>query len=449
MDTLKYLQSHKAFTFILVIIAMICILILMQTSLKAFADGKQTNGSTIGGVSVSGLKEDEIKEILESAIVEWKSQPIIIKGGGAELSIDPQEIQFDIESSIANYQNLIDKPLFLFWTSDKVVHLPLYISDSEVIKNRLSNISIWDIEATYNQVIMQASYLKSHEVEATVIDTTLLENERIALSIEQIPTEARGVLALAESLNDYILKPNEPFSLLTYFESLNLTDEANLEGFNFFSSLIYNTVLQGEVDILERHSQKEIPTYLQPGMDVYVDAFSEKDLQFVNVSEHPYLLKSTVEDDQLKVALHSAVKDSTIHISVHQQSINPRIINRYSNDLPMGTTKLIQEGEQGLRVTVSRKISKNGDERIQEISRDYYPPKNRIVLISAKKPVFENSDVMEEQGNLSSFNFVENVDLNGDGLPDYDDRYEVENHNFEDRLPPGSYYDKGGNLVTP
>lgn len=134
---------------------------------------------------------------------------------------------------------------------------------------------------------MQASYLKSHEVEATVTDTTQLENERIALSIEQIPTEARGVQVLAESLNDYILKPNEPFSLLTYFE--NLTDAANMEGFNFFGSLIYNTVLQGEVDILERHSQKEIPTYLQPGMDVYVDAFFEKDLQFVNVSEHPYL----------------------------------------------------------------------------------------------------------------------------------------------------------------
>src|SRR5690606_9144815 len=109
---------------------------------------------------------------------------------------------------------------------------------SEVVKNRISNISVWDTEETYNQVVMQASYLKSHEVEATVTDTTQLENERIALSIEQIPTEARGVQVLAESLNDYILKPNEPFSLLTYFE--NLTDAANMEGFNFFGSLIYN-----------------------------------------------------------------------------------------------------------------------------------------------------------------------------------------------------------------
>lgn len=444
VDTLKYLQSHKAFTFILVIIAMICILIPMQTSLKAFADGKQTDGSTIGGVSVSGLKDDEIKEVLESAIVEWKSEPIIIQGGGAELSIDPQEIQFDIERSIQNYRDLTDKPFFLFWTSDKVVHIPIHISDSEVVKNRISNISVWDTEETYNQVVMQASYLKSHEVEATVTDTTQLENERIALSIEQIPTEARGVQVLAESLNDYILKPNEPFSLLTYFE--NLTDAANMEGFNFFGSLIYNTVLQGEVDILERHSQKEIPTYLQPGMDVYVDAFFEKDLQFVNVSEHPYLFKSTVEGDQLKVALHSTVKDATIHISVHQQTINPRIINRYSNDLPMGTTKLIQEGKQGLRVTVTRTISKNGDERIQEISRDYYPPINRIVLNSARQPVSEGSGVMEEQGNQAGFNLVENVDLDGDGLPDYDNSNEV---SLDEDLPPGSYYDKGGNLVTP
>lgn len=438
---MKYIKYHKAFTFILVIIAMICLIVFMQTSLKASADGKRANGSTIGGVNVSGLKDDEIKEVLENAILEWKSEPIIIQGGGAELTINPEEIQFDIERSIKNYRNLTDKPFFLFWTSDRKVQIPIYIAESDVVKSQISNISIWDTEETYNQVVMQASYLKSHEIEAIVTDTTQLKNERIALSIEEIPENAIGVQLLAEALDEYILKPNNPFSLLTDLE--NLTDSANIEGLNFFGSMIYNTVLQSKVEILERHPQKEIPDYLQPGMDVYIDAFTEKDLQFVNVSEHPYLLKTTVEDNRLKVELYSSVKEATVQVYVDQQPIAPRIINRYSKDLPMGATKLIQEEKQGLRVTVTRKISENGDEQIQEISRDYYAPINRIVLKSTSQPV---SDAIEEQGNNTNSSLVENVDLDGDGLPDYDNSNEV---SLDEDLPPGSYYDKGGNLVTP
>lgn len=50
-----------------------------------------------------------------------------------------------------------------------------------------------------------------------------------------------------------------------------------------------------------------------------------------------------------------------------------------------------------------------------------------------------------------------NLDLNGDGLPDLDNYLPSNPSDLvpndlpkdEDELPPGSYYDKGGNLVTP
>jgi len=446
---LKTIKSRKAFTFVLVAAVLVCLLIPAQSYLTAFADEKRSNGSTIGGIDVSGLKDQEIKKVLENAIDEWASEPIVIRGGGEELSIDPQEIIFDIDRAIDEYRDSTDKPFYLFWKSEEVVHIPIHISDSESIKEQISYITIWDTEDTYKRVLAQASYLESHEIEAVVTDTTQLENERIALSIEKIPANTKGVQALAEELNEYILEPNEAFSLLTVLE--NLTDSANTEGLNFVGSMIYNTVLQANIEIMERHAQKELPGYLQPGLNVSVDAFSEKDLQFINVSKHPYLLKMSVEGENLKVELYSSVKDVTVRVSVQQQTIAPRIINRFSKDLPMGSSRLIQEGKQGLRVTVTRTMTdSNGEEKTEEISRDYYAPTNRIVLKSAIQP----KESAEEETGPNSGN-VDNLDLDGNGLPDFEQNNNKTDGNSnqdkdknKDELPPGSYYDKGGNLVT-
>lgn len=449
---MKVRPSRKTFAFILlVILAMVCLLFPVQFYMKAFANGKPSKGSTIGGVSVSGMNDEEIKEALEKAIQEWGTEPILIQGAGIELAIDAQELPFDLDRTIQTYRNLTRKPFFLFWTSDKVVHIPIEISESQSIKDQISNIAIWDAEETYHEIVMQASYLKSHKVKAAVADTAQLENERIALSIENIPKSASGVQALAETLDGYILQPDKPFSLLTVLEKQ--AEVANKEGLNFFGSMLYNTVLQTKTDILERHPQREIPNYLQPGMAVYVDAFFEKDLQFMNVSEQPYLLKATVEGERLKVELYSGVKEADVQVFVEQQAIAPRIINRYSKKLPAGTTKLIQEGKQGLRVTVTRTISENGEEKTQLISRDYYAPINRIVLNSASfLNIGENeSGTMEEVTDQRSSGKVENVDLNGDGLPDYDDSNDVDKR-AQQAVKGGAqeiYYDKSGNLITP
>lgn len=436
------------------VVAFLCILFPAQSSLKAFADGEGKKGSTIGGVNVTDLKEDDIKAALQNAIQEWQEESIIIQGGGAELTIDPQEIQFNIDRTMQNYKSLTDKPFFLFWMPDKEVHIPIEISESEIVRNRISNMPIWDTDETYSRVISQASYLRSHEIEAVVADTTLLENERIALTIETIPETAQGVHDLVEMLNETVLKPNEPFSLL---ENLgDMVNLANREGLDFVSSMVYFTVLQGKVDIIERHSQGEIPNYLQPGLDARVDSYSKKDLQFANFSANPYLLKLAVEEDSLKVELYSTVKEADVKIRINKESIAPRIINRYSNDLPIGGTKLIQEGKPGLRVTVTRVMAENGEVEEQQISRDYYAPVNRIVLNSSRQPEETSGTITNSGKTNNSSTKVENLDLDGDGLPDYDDSNEVSDEeigNLQNNEGKGKTqapkYDKGGNLITP
>lgn len=445
MNRLKFIKSHKKFTFILLAVVVCCLLIIPLSRLTTAAFAKEgSSGSTIGGVDVSGLKEDEMREALEKAIEEWSSKTIVIRGGGTEIEFDASEIPFDIDATMKKYHNLTDQPFYAFWKKDKTVRLPIHIANSEYIKNLISNVPIWNTEDTYYQLVQQASYLLSQEVEASVDDYSMMENERISFTIEKIPASATGVKEIAEMLNEYILNPNEPFSMLTHLgDQIEL---ANIEGLNFVGSVLYKTVLNAKVDILERHSQNEIPSYLEPGFDVRIDSFDKNDLQFVNVSSHPYLLKTTVDGDSLKVELFSDVKEADVNVRISKNTITPRVINRYSKDLPIGRTQLIQEGKEGLRVTVSRTIVENGSRTEQEISKDYYPPTNRIVLNSSRSPQINSTD--GTSGAPSGK--VDNVDLNGDGLPDYDQSKEISEEELEkSKLPPGSYYDKGGNLIAP
>ncbi len=109
--------------------------------------------------------------------------------------------------------------------------------------------------------------------------------------------------------------------------------------------------------------------------------------------------------------------------------------------------KEIQKGEQGLRVSVYRVM--DGIEEL--VSRDYYPPVNRILLKSSRQ--------QQTQGSTATDPDLQ-IDLNGDGLADVGTNDETKNETIDETelevdengnpiLPPGSYYDKGGNLITP
>ncbi|MFJ7406950.1 MULTISPECIES: VanW family protein [unclassified Lysinibacillus] len=419
---------------------------------RALAKG---DGSTIGGVLVKNLEEDAIEVALQEAIRVWQDTPITVEGAGVTTSLDPKLLVFDVASSVAEYRNLTDKPWFAFWEGKRTVHLPLQVIGDEQLTKQLESMGVWEAETTLNEVIAQASYLNKHSIEATVADTTSMEAERLALSIEHIPTNAKGVLALVNMLNDYIIAPNEPFSLLSVLGEK--AEEANGEGLNFVTSLIYHTVLQTEFEILERHAQDKKIEYLQQGLDAAVNRALNKDLQFINYANQPSKLKLMIENDSLKVELLAQNKEKEISVRVSKDKIvQPRIITRYSKDLAIGKEEIIQNGQEGVRVEVYRSIVENGSTREELVSRDYYAPINRIVVQSSRQPT-----VSDGTGNTSNDADLQ-VDLDGDGLadsPEQPSKNPTTNSNTSNtsgtsNTTPSNdpeivygYYDKGGNFV--
>jgi hypothetical protein len=186
-----------------------------------------------------------------------------------------------------------------------------------------------------------------------------------------------------------------------------------------------------------------IPTYLRAGLEANVDAFTNKDLKFINTSTNPMILKLSIDEGRLQTEMYTSLKDVKVSVRVSRdEEVQARTITRYSAEVAIGETQQLQEGVAGLRVSIYRTVS--GVEQL--VSRDYYPPVNRIVLKSSHQPLTSSST-----NNLNNDSRLE-VDLDGDGFPDEEvvDPDEVINSSdSNDHLPPGSYYDKGGNIITP
>ncbi len=421
----------------------------------AYADNN--NASTIGGVEVNGLSKEELKIALAEAIASWTAEPLQVTGGGATLELDAAKLQYDIDATIAYYETSTAKPWYAFWQSENVVHLPINIVPNEEIRKNIDTISIWDTEQTYNSILVQASYLKEHTVEAVMSTTAGLQEERIALAIEQIPQGVAGIKEIVALLDERVITPGEEISLLTEIEPIY--GALNRLTINYVASMLYSVALSSGSQITERHSQNVVPAYLEPGIEATVHVAQNQDLRFVNTLSDMMKLKVTEERGQLKMEVYSTSTDSSATVKVkHDETVDPRIITRYSYDLAIGHQRIEQQGKQGLRVSVYRTFQATGEEQL--VSRDFYKPVNRIVIKSSRQPA-ETAPSTE----------VTPIDLDGDGLPDANDTPTTESPSSSDNkqptgnpsqptdknveldekgnviLPEGSYYDKAGNLI--
>ncbi|MEK4078611.1 VanW family protein [Solibacillus sp. FSL K6-1126] len=428
-------------------------------------------GSTIGGIETDDLKGEELKVLLTDAVKDWYTQNLTVTGGGTSIELNSSTFQFDIESTVANYENQVHKSWYAFWKDKPTVHLPLIVSPSEIVKNEISNVSSWNTDLTYSNVQLNAAYLKTNPVEAVVIDVSVLETDRISLSVEPMPEGAMGINELVLQLHETVIEPQMAFSMIEKLgDTINL---ANREAINFVASNLYNAALSINAEILERHSQNEIPSYLKAGLEAKVDPLASEDLKFANSSSNPVVLKLIMEEGNLRTEVYTPAKETEVGVTVSQdEEIQPRTITRYSANLAIGQIEQVQEGAKGLRVSVYRTAF---DEQ-KLVSRDYYPPVDRIILKSSKQ--LEVKTTTENLNNDPAYQ----VDLDGDGFPDGETTNgngqsnglttpvsgsqntgsnESNNaegsgsNNFtndgaeEETLPPGSYYDKGGNLITP
>ncbi|MFJ7730310.1 G5 domain-containing protein [Lysinibacillus sp. NPDC097231] len=401
-------------------------------------------GSTIGGVSIEGLEREEAIQVIRDSVEKWQETPLVIGGGGIEQEIDTHDLQFDIEQVVAQYEKLTKKPWYAFWQKEKTVHMPIPLTVNKSIVQQMEKMGVWDIEKNLQKIIIQASYLKNHEVQAVTNPEFMRTDERIAFQIADFPADGEGVSKIIPLLNDVMLVPNQTISLLSLFgEQVGAVNDADLD---FVASILYSVILQTDYEILERYSQQANPAYIQQGIEADVNATLAKDLQFINRSHQLGKLKATIEGNQLKIEIFATGRDKDITVRVSKDTIvKPRIIYRYSDDLKIGQERVEQEGKEGARVEVYRSIVEDGATEEQLISRDYYAPQNRIVTRSSKEPVTVTTPTQNAGANTTDPDLE--VDLDGNGLPDIKPSTPEESKQEDGPEIVYGYYDKGGNFV--
>lgn len=454
----------KSITLICLITLFIC-LIFPKNSIGFLTVAAKSEGSTIGGIEIGDLDQKGIVSRLEIAVEDWKSNSkIALEGEGLYLPIDTNFFVFDIEASVEQYFNALHKPWYAFWKADSVVHIPLQLRIEPELLTIIEDNSLLNKEKTIESIKEQVGILTTEPIKAVLVDLTAFESDRIAFSLEEVSVNTVGLTEIIATLNEQVISTGNLFSFSEKMKEISgvYDDETS----DFVASLLYSLLLQTDFEIVERHSQGIIPTYLEPGIEADIDFNTNKDLKFLN-NGNPAVLTVSLKDSSLLVELYSLPTETVGKYEVRDsQVVNPRTIYRYSSDLKAGEENLIQEGSPGLKVTVYRTISdtKGPFEKEEIISQDYYSPTHRIVLKSS----VESDTISTQDPEL-------NIDLNGDGLTDMngvnsandnpDSHNSVNNtdnnsnaveetgkttaDSDSDELPEGSYYDKAGNIITP
>ncbi len=152
------------------------------------------------------------------------------------------------------------------------------------------------------------------------------------------------------------------------------------------STTLYNTLLQADLEVLQRSSHSLTIKYVPLGQDAAV-AYGGKDLKFKNNLSSALIIKTSVSGNKLTVKLFG---DTSLRKTV-------KIINSiikeypykvvYKEDLtkPKGKQVVDQKGVKGYRVT-SKMLIYQGNNLISKKSlpSSYYSPLDEIILVGTK-----------------------------------------------------------------
>ena len=380
---------------------------ILSPSSSALA-GDGTVGPTIGGIEITGKKESEIEAEVASYILEWKERDLIVEGMTATLTIPADMVQFDVKKTVDQFLAMTSKPWYTIWSKPDVVHIPIAVTLKEEVSGLLEEAPFFYETDTLQAIQAHASYLKSGAVTPEEVAVSKELMDRISFDIVDVSINGFGLPTIVEAIDETLILPGENFSFLEMLADgpSGYSDETA----NFLASVLYSNVLRADVTIQERHSQNILLDYLQPGIEVKVNAQANEDFSFRNDGVSPLLVTATVQNQQLKIELYSFATDREISYSVSKKEVEPRIIYRLSADLSAGQERVVEEGANGWQVTVYKKTIEGPYEDEKQISQDFYPPKNKVIEVSAlpvqsvegntgSKPTEKDSESSNSTGN--------------------------------------------------
>lgn len=230
--------------------------------------------------------------------------------------------------------------------------------------------------------------------------STCISSYQTAFSLDDVP-RSLNIRRAAELIDSTILLPQQEFSFnervgprtreAGFHEAKEIVDSEYVIGIGGgvcqVSSTLYNAAVLAMCDVIERRPHSRVSSYVPAGRDatVYYPAI---DLRLRNSLDAPVMISAQVERNVLYIAvLSSPEAQRRVEIATKLvATLLPGVDEVDDATLPAGKEVVDQEAEVGFVVETYRRVYA-GDGRLvsdELLSRDTYPPVNRVVRVGAE-----------------------------------------------------------------
>ncbi|WP_026477737.1 VanW family protein [Alkaliphilus transvaalensis] len=307
-----------------------------------------------------------------SAKIERKNQGFDITNSTKGVEVDEEALKKELRIAIENYQN-------------ETVMIPVQYVEPKVTEDQLAHIT--DVMGSFS----------------TVFDS-------------QVTGRSTNISLASRSINGTLLMPGEVFSFNDktgprgvaegYQEAPVILNGKLVPGIGGgicqVSTTLYNALVRADLEITKRQNHSLSVAYVPLGHDAAV-AYGFLDLQFVNNTQHPIYVESSVAGNRISVNIYGKeFKDYSIKLfSEVVETIEPTVEVKKDPSLYIGDRKTEREAKRGYKVNTYKIYERNGQEFMKElISKDTYSTVNGLVLEGTKpRPQVQEDSKPDKEDN--------------------------------------------------
>ncbi len=215
-----------------------------------------------------------------------------------------------------------------------------------------------------------------------------------------------------QKLNGLILRSGDTFSFNEFLGELTadkgyqeaLTYQGTLAsmvmggGVTHTASVLYNSVLKAELEILECHNHTYVPSFIDVGRDIYVD-IGTADFRFRNNRPDPIRIKAEVVDGNIEISIEGTDNRSyQVELKVRTiKTIRPgKLYHVMLQNNPGGykNNQVLDAGTNGYEIEIYKSMYGKQDGRLQKedlLGTYSYEARDSVVVKLQDKPTPDTS----------------------------------------------------------
>ncbi|WP_078413932.1 VanW family protein [Priestia abyssalis] len=344
---------------------------------KFFGSSSQySDGTTLGTIPAARISSQALQEQLAAEVESWQKTHSIMIHYKEKIEVLPMDIfSFNIEDSVLGIESGEKNPISVQVNEELFNQFLRYFTSPEEVKKLDSDKLKKDL---YTQAAFLNTSKRDYRLEAYT-DSKHAKQEVISHAIVSSDTvSSQDISSLIEKVKTIEIGPNAQISLLEIVKKANLSNPSN-ELLSLWGSSIYQTIINSNFDILERHISRQLPEGIEPGFEAKI-AEGKQDLVFFNPNFTSYVLKFELVHNSLKTTLQGEPLFYRYEAVVKDiEKYEPKTIVQFNAAFPPNVRNIEEMGREGMVIKVYRDIIADGaDVKSVLLAEDFYPPVHMI-----------------------------------------------------------------------